>query len=257
MAACEPGCTCKRHRKPSVAIGIPGATSVPPPSSGVAVLVPYRESGPDRAAAWQYLAGLWAERYPTWQVIAADSPGEKWCKAAAVSAALAQTDAPLLVVADADVWCDGVGAAVDAVRDGAGWAMPHFRVCRLTSLASALVYETGEWPRHRVTTTYAQPPYPGKRGGGMVVLSRDTYLKAPLDPRFQGWGQEDEAWALALRRLAGKEWRGTEDLWHLWHEPQYRRSRSVGSRENFVLFRRYMTNSRDVARMKALVGEIA
>jgi hypothetical protein len=164
----------------------------------------------------------------------------------------------MLVVADADVWCGGVGAAVDAVRSGAAkWAVPHARVCRLTSVASAQVYETGQWPTRRVTTTYAQPPYPGRLGGGMVVLGRDTYLAAPLDPRFVGWGQEDESWALALRCMAGREWRGVEDLWHLWHTPQRRLSRSVGSRENSILYRRYCVAVRDRTRMRSLIGEFA
>lgn len=244
MPACEQGCTCGRHRAKAAA--------------SVAVLVPYRPTGPDRAAAWEHVRQLWQDTYPTWQLCVGDSPDEKWCKAAAVAAALAQTDAPYLVVADADVWCDGAGAAVDAVRGGtAKWAVPHARVCRLTSLASDLVYQTGEWPVRRTTTTYAQPPYPGRVGGGMVVLARETYLATPLDPRFTGWGQEDESWALALRRMAGREWRGTEDLWHLWHAPQPRQSRTVGSREGFALYRRYAAAARDLGRMRSLVGEIA
>lgn len=232
-------------------------TVTDPSPAPVAVLVPYRASGPDRTAAWEHLRARWAANYPTWQVVAADAPTEGWCKAAAVAAALAQTEAPVLVIADADVWCDGVGAAVDEVRGGRPWAMPHHRVCRLSSLASNEVYESGLWPVHRTTYTYAQPPYPGRVGGGMTVLSRELYLSTPLDPRFVGWGQEDEAWALALRRIAGKEWRGVEDLWHLWHAPQPRRSRTVGSRESFVLFRRYAAAARDLTRMRALVGEIA
>lgn len=253
MAACEPSCTCGRHRARPVVPTATNATSPP-----VAVLVPYRPSGHDRVAAWEHVCSLWAARHPTWQVVAADSPADgPWCKAAAVAAALAQTDAPVLVVADADVWCDGVGAAVDAVRAGAAWAVPHYRVLRLTSSASATVYETGLWPTRRTSATYAQPPYPGRIGGGMTVLSRDLYASTPLDPRFTGWGQEDEAWALALRRIAGKEWRGVEDLWHLWHKPQPRRSRTVGSRESYVLYRRYATAARDLTRMRGLVAEYA
>src|SRR5688572_5036123 len=258
MAACEPGCTCGRHRSRAVAPPVDAPPAPVATVAPVAVLVPYRPTGPDRAAAWEHVQALWQATHPTWQLCVADSPGERWCKAAAVGAALAETDAPMLVVADADVWCDGVGAAVAAVRAGAAkWAVPHARVCRLTSVASARVYETGPWPLRRVTTTYAQPPYPGKLGGGMVVLGRDTYLATPLDPRFVGWGQEDESWALALRCMAGREWRGTEDLWHLWHTPQTRQSRSVGSRESFALYRRYCGAVRDRGRMRGLIGEIA
>jgi hypothetical protein len=88
-----------------------------------------------------------------------------------------------------------------------------------------------------------------------VVLTRGAYDLAPIDPRFVGWGQEDESWALALGCLAGPSWRGTAELWHLWHEPQVRQSRSVGSAASLALHQRYVRARRDPRRMAALVAE--
>lgn len=221
----------------------------------VSVLVPYRESGEDRAAAWAHLRPLWSRRHPDWQLVEGmGSPHAPWSKGAAVAEALAEASGDIVVVADADVWCDGVPDAVAAVVAGAQWAIPHHRVLRLTELASREVYESGDWPAVRTSLTYAQRPYPGQPGGGITVMTRETYQRAPIDPRFQGWGQEDESWNLCLQRLAGRPWRGTADLWHLWHEPQPRQSRAVGSTASRNLYRRYAT-ARDHVRMAALVAE--
>lgn len=238
-----------KHKAPAVAA---------PPSSiaEVSVLVPWRDSGPDRATAWAYVRALWTARHPDWQIVTGDATTDAWSKGAALADALARAEGRILVVADADVWCDGTTEAVQAVSDGAAWAVPHYRVCRLTSLASADVYETGEWPRGRSTLTYAQRPYSGRLGGGIVVLPREHYERAPIDPRFVGWGQEDDAWALALTRVYGKAWRGTEDLWHLWHAPPPRQSRAVGSGDSWRLYKRYAC-ARDRIRMIDLLSEMS
>lgn len=218
----------------------------------VSVLVPYRESGPERAAAWTYLAGLWAGT--GWEILTGDAPTEAWSKGAAVAAALSRSSGDIIVMADADVWCDGVTEAVNAVNAGAPWAIPHHRVLRLTDHASREVYATGGWPTIRTSLTYEQRPYAGQPGGGIAVMTRATYEAAPIDPRFAGWGQEDEAWNVCLLRLAGRPWRGTADLWHLYHPAQARMNRAFGSTAGKKLYKRYAT-ARDHVRMAALVAE--
>jgi hypothetical protein len=218
----------------------------------VSVLVPARLDA-QRARLWEFLRPRWEAL--GYELVEGDSSTRAWCKARAVADALARAVGQVLVVADADVWCDGVPAAVAAVRRGAAWAIPHYRVCRLTRPATDEVLRSGAWPGRPVPTTYAQRPYPGRPGGGIVVLSRDTYAKAPIDPRFTGWGQEDESWALALGTLAGRCWRGTADLWHLWHDPAPRLNRTTGSRQSMMLHRRYSLAARQPARMRALLAE--
>ncbi|RCV53458.1 glycosyltransferase family protein [Marinitenerispora sediminis] len=175
-----------------------------------------------------------------------------WCKARAVAAALPFATGDLLVIADADCWSPGIDAALEAVRDGAPWAMPHGRVHRLTPDATAQVL-AGVAPHPRMPVT--QRPYQGWPGGGIVVVRRDVYEQAPLDPRFTGWGGEDESWAHALTTLAGPPWRGRAPLWHLWHPPQDRMSRRWGSPEARELAGRYRKAARSPAAMRALVDE--
>lgn len=157
----------------------------------------------------------------------------------------------IVVVADADVWSDGLQAAIQAVEDGAPWAMPHGLVHRLTEDGTAAVFAGADW-RSQPT---CQKPYPGIPGGGVVVARRETLLDVPLDPRFVGWGQEDESWAMALTTLAGAPWRGNADLVHWWHPPQERLCRRRGSVDGWKLRRRYIRARHDTAAMRQLLEE--
>jgi len=218
-------------------------------ATDVAVVIPWRDGCPHRRDALRWVTGRWAAEHPAWPVVIGTCPDGPWVKAAAVTDAMTHTSAEVVVVTDADVWCDGIPAAVNAA-DSHGWAVPHLLVHRLdrdaTNALTAGLGDTGGRDQH---------PYAGYEGGGIVVLRRDAWQEAPLDPRFTGWGQEDEAWAIALRTLVGPPWRGTHDLIHLWHPPQDRLNRAVGSRDSIRLLRRYVDAHGDRAAMSALIEE--
>lgn len=216
----------------------------------VSVIIPW---APDvgcrhREAALAWTASKWVATGH--EVVVGEHAGP-WCKAAAVADGLARATGDVLVVADADVWTTGWQAAIDQVVSGVPWAMPHGKVHRLTHAATQAVLD-GHEPARGMNLT--QAPYQGWPGGGMVVVRRDVYEVAPLDPRFVGWSGEDESWAHALRTLAGPGWRGTAPLWHLWHPPQERMSRRWGSQAARELAARYV-RARTFETMRALVDE--
>jgi hypothetical protein len=182
----------------------------------------------------QWCSRRWAQQQ--WPVTTAEAPEGEWCKAAAVTPAVESSSADIVVVADADVWCDGISAAVDAIEGGAAWATPHLKVHRLTPEATEEILTGGEL-HDRVPLT--EPAYIGRVGGGILAIRRDVYLDCPLDPRFIGWGQEDEAWNLALTALHGDVHQGVAPLYHLWHPSQPRQSRAIGSPRSAALLRRY------------------
>jgi len=192
-----------------------------------------------------------------YEVIEGSCPDDgPWCKGIAVAEGIGRASHGLFVVADADVWCDGIPAAVKAVNGGGvRWAIPHHLVKRLTEAATSQTVEVGAWPEVRTMHTYADRPYIGHPGGGIVVLTRAAWDAAPIDTRFAGWGQEDNSWALALRILCGREWRGVDDLWHLWHAPQLRQNRTTGSSAGALLYRRYWAARNSHRNMTALVAE--
>lgn len=181
--------------------------------------------------------------------------GDTWSKALAVMPAVAASPkGGIVVVHDADVFFDSnlaLQAAVDRVRGGAEWAIPHGSVYRLTSNASAQAMTGGPVP----FLDTDEAPYTGVPGGGIVVARRETLLDVPLDPRFQGWGQEDESWGVALTHELGEPWRGDERLFHLWHPAQPRMSRNRGSVESWQLRRRYYNSRHQPGAMRALLEE--
>lgn len=202
--------------------------------SSVSVVVPWAGACPYRLEAFSHVRAWYARNYPDWDIsVGLGQEGPGWCKAEAVRNAFHRSSADILVIADADCIAPNVGDAVSAVRTGTcSWAMPHRTVHRLNQTASTLVIRDNTDPSSfpRTSLYYAQMPYTGYAGGGVVVLKRETYKNCPLDPRFTGWGQEDESWATALKCLSGTPWRPRHaPLWHLWHPPQQRSSRAVGS----------------------------
>jgi hypothetical protein len=215
------------------------------------VIIPWASGNPcpHRAAALGWAAGRWVGA--GYDVVLGTTTGP-WCKAAAVADGLTRADGGIVVVADADCWSDGIAAAVDSVASGASWAMPHRRVHRLTHAATRRVLDGAE-PDARMDVV--QPPYAGWAGGGIVVVRREVYEQAPLDPRFVGWSGEDESWAHALTCLAGAAWRGVAPLWHLWHPPQERLSRRWGSQAARALASRYRSAAHEPSAMRDLIAE--
>lgn len=217
----------------------------------VTAIVPLRGGCPYRERAWGWVRERYAGIHPEWEVIEASAPEGAWCKALAVNPAVEASDAEIVIQADADCWTDGLADAVAAVEAGAAWASPHLKVHRLSENGTTAVLSGEDWKGHPLE----QRPYRGVEGGGFVVARRETLLAAPLDPRFCGWGNEDEAHALALGALFGPPWRGTADLLHLYHPPQERMTRRRGSTESWALRCRYAACKNDPAAIAALLEE--
>ncbi len=214
-----------------------------------AVLIPWRDTGCEhRTRALAFVLSRYAGY--GWPVVIGRYDGP-WCKALAVADALAQTQAEILILGDADCWTAGLPAAVQAVQDGATWAIPHRGVHRLNEDATGR-YMTGA-PLEGLPL--GERAYLGVEGGGLVVIRRDAYEAAPLDPRFVGWGSEDESAGFAWRCLHGPPWRGKAPLIHLFHPPQERATRAFGSMDSRDLRKRYVRARNDPAAMRRLIEE--
>jgi hypothetical protein len=214
----------------------------------VAVLIPWRPVDEHRDAALLWVRRKYAVEHPDWQILVSFGP-TPWSKAPPVMAAARATAAEIVVVSDADVWCNRLPDAVQSVANGAAWAIPHWLVKRLTLQA------TRETIAGRHIEDLDEPGYPGMPGGGLTVLPRTALLDIPLDPRFIGWGQEDESWSWALTTLLGPPERHDGDLIHLWHPPQPRLTRARGNPEGWRLRRRYARARHDPALMRSLLEE--
>lgn len=183
----------------------------------VDVIVPYLPDGGLRDKNFHYLMSLWQEYHPTLNIHAGTPPGQEWNKAKAIEDALSKSSAKTLIVADADVWCtpQQLISAVSVVDARGGWAMPHQRVYRLDAATSA------QWtPEYKGKIRCERAPYVGVPGGGMFVIRRVDYERAPMDPRFRGHSGQDIAYAHAADTLVAPHRRLWGKLWHLHHPPQ-------------------------------------
>lgn len=190
-------------------------------------------------------------------MVEALAPDGPWCKAAAVNPAVEASSADIVVVNDADCWTPSLVEAVAAVKDGAAWGMPHYKVFRLSEQSTTRLIEGAGWEeftRNR-KGLLSRRAYPAVWGGGIVVARRDVLLEARMDPRFLDWGNEDTSWARALSCLFGDGWRGSAPLLHLWHPPEPRIADDRGSPEGWQLFLRYNKARRDPVAMRALLEE--
>lgn len=220
----------------------------------VAVVVPWRPGCVHRERAWAWVRARYAEHHPDWLVIEG-APGDgPFSRSRAILDAAGRTDAAVLVVADGDVWCDPL-PAVEEVQ-ATGWAVPHRMIHRLSQESTERMLAGEPWPGLPLSHDNPQDrrPYVGRETGTLVVLTREAFEAAPPDRRFVGWGQEDTAWSIALRRIVGPPWRGRDDLVHLWHPPQPRLNRRVGSSDSMALLARYR-RARTPEQTKALIAE--
>lgn len=191
-----------------------------------------------------------------WPVVIGRHDEGPWRKAFAVQDALAQTDADVLVLHDADVYVERLYGAVEHVREGGTWAMGHRAIYRLSEAGTALWLAGTRWA-DMSAAPLAEMPYMGVEGGGVTVLRRDVLEACPLDPRFVGWSGEDEAFGWALRTLHGAPWRPTSytPCIHLWHPPQERATRARGSQESWELRKRYARAQNRPHAIRALIEE--
>jgi hypothetical protein len=198
---------------------------------------------------------MWVKRqyrakHPDWPIHLSGTSEGPWIKANAVAPAVERAE-DVVVVADADCWTDGLESAVRAVTAGvAEWAIPHTTVYRLTEQATDELILTNDYGGE-----CERRPYEGVWGGGIVVAHKDTFLAVPMDPRFEGPGQEDEAWGVALQTLCGQGWRGKADLIHCWHPRLTRHSTRIGSLKSWALYKRYQDARAKPEQMRRLLEE--
>jgi hypothetical protein len=240
--------------------------------SDLDIIIPFRESGAgDRSGPLGVVVGYLRRHFSPMNVkiIITDDPLHRkdWSKGRAVWAGVAKSKAPIVVIHDADVIVDAkaLRKSIEAIRerktkiDRFHWAIPHSTVRRLAERETGqligatpdnrleLIYGYLNYPRILKTLEQKTTPswleqleYTAYHGGGITVLHRDLYQTFPIDPRFVGWGQEDESWAVTLHSLQGPPCQhGAGPLLHLWHRPCERMNRRCGNPAGVELARKY------------------
>jgi len=131
---------------------------------------------------------------------------------------------PLLVVGDADMLAPhALAEAVERCRQGLSAVKPYRHVVDLAPEEAARV-RGGEWGFVPVRPHDAPPNPDGQHehvafAGNLFVIQRDAYWRVGgFDERFLGWGGEDDAMAIKLRRARIPSTEiGAQPAVHLWH----------------------------------------
>jgi hypothetical protein len=217
----------------------------------VDIIIPWQDGCVYREMNLEWTLNQWNDRGYN-PIVGYQPAGEPFTKAIAVANGLAKSDADVIVMTDGDLWVDTIFDSIADVEGGLPWSMPHHVINRMNPQATSRVLSGGH-----LGGPWAQRPYRAVLGGGILAIRRDVYDDCPLDPRFAGWGQEDESWGIALRTLhpGGREARG--DLWHLWHPPADRKNRRTGTNEGMQLRNRYaLAKKQGPEVMRALMAEV-
>lgn len=220
----------------------------------VAVLVPFAGGEPHRDRNWSWVRSRYEQAGHEVIVGTTDAPG--FSRTQAILHARSQSDADVFVISDADVWPEGLDAGI-AKATLHGWAVPNGYLHRLSEDSTWQVLNGKPWRGLPLSTDNRQDskPYRVHEGGTCLIVTADAFDAAPPDPRFVGWGGEDDAWAAALHTLVGRPWRGDADIVHLWHPAEPRLTRSKGNEANHALRRRYLNARRAPDLMRYLIEE--
>lgn len=223
----------------------------------ISVLVPYRAGCPHRERSWAFIQACYKAVHPDWEIVTGTCAEGPFNRSQAILDAAGKASGDVFVVADSDVWCDPQLAVDEVAR--VGWAIPHLYIHRLSEEGTNAVLAGADWHDQPLSQDNLQDsrPYKGHETGTLFVILRDVLFEVPPDVRFVGWGQEDSAHSAALNTLVGKPWRGTDDLVHLWHPAQPRRSRIVGNEASKALLARYKSARRSPELMRALIDEVS
>lgn len=191
------------------------------PLPNVSFLVPFDTEEPWRIRDWTYIRNYLHSNYRGWQVCVGTCRGGDWCRPEAIIDAYSQATGDILVIQEPDSMSLGLPAAIQAVADKqVRWSVGHMHKHRLTELSTGLVL--GGWKGDASSLPTVEPPYVLVPGNTGLVMHRRLFEDVPPDPLFMGWGGEDQAWGLALRELAGVEWRSGAPLVHLYHDNEGR-----------------------------------
>ena len=237
-------------------------------------MIPF-EPGVDewRDAAFGFVTERYRRDFPDWEIVVGAplrrpeshrGAGDPWwSKGEALAEARSRTGAEVLVVADADVFVLRSALArtvAKVVERAAPWAMPYTTVRRLRPDVTRALYTAVEAGRGSVLDFQAERldrhEYVGVRGGGIVVLPARSWDRVPVDPRFRGWGGEDEAWGRALSTLLGCGYHHDQHVWHLWHPHQTPGARAPLYPESVNLLRAYQAADEVPRLMRALIAGV-
>jgi hypothetical protein len=249
----------------------------------ISLLVPFRDNGEQRTAAWHWLRRFWSAHLLSAEVVVGHDSGLPFSKAVAVNDAAKRAKGRIFVILDADAYmmpaviqqcADNIDKAAAAKKRL--WYMPYDKLYRLNPGTTAALLRTD--PRLPFRVSSPPPPdwlepapdpsgghscnYGHQYGAMAMVMPRRAFVTAGgMDPRFRGWGSEDSAFLKALDTLYSQHEVARADILHLWHSrpgTNWETRKWVGQNwapANSRVAQRYQAAAGESGFMRALVDE--
>ncbi len=178
----------------------------------VSILVPFRsEAGTPRRRNWLWLRKRWQALFPDYELVTGTDKGQPFSKSVAVNDAYSKASGDVLVIADADSWCEPgqIRRAIDYASSRGVLVVPWVNAYRLTERHSEQILKMPPNTLDPVSQEMRRgiedyTPSPSTAAMVIVVMRDDFERVGGFDPRFRGWGAEDVSFALACRTLVGK-----------------------------------------------------
>lgn len=206
----------------------------------ISILVPFKDNGDGRAAAWNWLHHFWADHLPSAEIVVGRAPKVPFNKAVAVNDAAKHARGRIFAILDADALlnpavvqrcADNIDAALRKRKRL--WYMPYDKLYRLSQTRTDLIiksdpclpYEVPSPPPKSWLETAYDPSggrsenYGHQYGAMSMIMPREAFYEVEgMDPGFRwGWGSEDASFLKALDTLYSQHEVARADVLHLWH----------------------------------------
>ena len=186
----------------------------------ISFCIPYRYTDDYRKSNFDFVVDRLRFSWPDGEVIIGDSSGEVFNRSEARNNAANSASYDVLCFVDADAIVSTYG--VDKTFERLGeveWAFPFDCYYELSPETSDVYRTEGRLsPSPTFENVFPSDKTPEPSVGGAVMVTKGAFSRVGgYDERFQGWGEEDRAFALALSTLVSPENRTGAPILHLWH----------------------------------------
>lgn len=191
----------------------------------ISMLIPFRDSTGERSRLIKYLVPKWQAHMPDAEIIVASDDGDNpFSKTIAVNNAYKQATTDILIMMDADCWVQPnvLRKGADIIKKRrAPWVRPCNKVLRINKNKTDFILQQNYLKRFphiskddcdRITPVV----------GLVAMFTREGFEDiGGMDPRFRGWGWEDNAFNSLMDSVYGKHLLMNYPVYHLWHPRFY------------------------------------
>ena len=185
----------------------------------VSFLIPFQfDSGP-REASFHWIKRYTENMFPGAEICIGESSTIPFNKSKAVNNAAKRATRDILVLLDADIFCDpDIIRQSIALLEKSTWVIPYKRILKVSQEDTSLVLQSkASWPIHFGLTRSEYIEAPAYVGALNIIPRKCFEMVGGFDERFVGWGREDDVFSFAVDTLCGHYLRLEAEIYHLWH----------------------------------------